>query len=136
MGRVDDQTSVLEPTKVEKPARATPRPEPPGGPATTIGSSIEALEHDEILRTRTFAWLVMSLVTVGIAATFVVPGGELRGKVVMCIACGATFLAMVFLQYQTRDPLRFRQSRTALIWFVPASAVNAAVYYFGFFSAA
>lgn len=137
MGRADDQTSVLEATKVEKPVRpAAAKPEPAGGAATTIGSSIEALEHDEILRTRTFAWIVMSLVTVGIAATFVVPGGEVGGRILMCIACGATFLSMLFLQYQTRDPLRFRQARTALIWFVPATAVNAAVYYFGLFSAA
>jgi len=54
----------------------------------------------------------------------------------MYVACGATLMSMLFLQYQTRDPLRFRQARTALIWFVPAAAVNAPVYYFGVFSAA
>jgi serine/threonine-protein kinase len=43
---------------------------------------------------------------------------------------------MGFLMYQTLDPLRFRQRRTTLVWFFPAIAVNAAIYYFGVFSPA
>ncbi|HSD88869.1 MAG TPA: serine/threonine-protein kinase [Kofleriaceae bacterium] len=146
MGKSDEETAVLEvatrpprpdtslETKVDKPLPSgTDKPVTPG---TSIGSSIEALERDEILRTRSFSWVVISLVTVGSAATFFVPGGQRDGQAVMLAACSATFLSMLFLQYQTRDPLRFRQPRTALIWFVPSIAVNAPVYYFGVFSAA
>src|SRR5512139_2448567 len=141
MGGSNEDTSVLDvtgrldtsaPTKVDKPpVTDVAKPLTTG---TTIGSSIEALERDEVLRTRSFAWLVILLVTVGMGATAVVPGGTPEGKAVMYVVCGATFLSMLFLQRQTRDPVRFRQSRTALIWFIPAVSVNGALYYFGVFS--
>lgn len=121
------------PTKVVGASSAR-REQPMSG--TSLGSSIEALEHDEILRTRTFAWIVMAIVCVGGVATFAVPGGQPGGKVAMIVACGSTLLAMVFLYYRTRDAVRFRRPSTEWVWYVPAVGVNAPVYYFGPFSAA
>ena len=154
MADPDDKTAVIgaaarreprprtieEPTRVDRPAARADTGEPsadkPISPGGSIGSSIEALERDEITRTRSFAWIVISLIAVGAASTFILPGGQPSGKLVMLIACGTTFLAMLFLLYQTRDPIRFRKPSTTWIWYVPAVAVNAPVYYFGVFSAA
>lgn len=102
----------------------------------SIGSPIEALERDEIMRTRAFSVFVVVLAVVAALAGFVIPGGDTRALHVLVAACGLAVIAMVLLLYQTLDPVRFRQRRTALIWFVPVIVVNAAVYYFGVFSPA
>ncbi|MDX2090489.1 MAG: serine/threonine-protein kinase [Kofleriaceae bacterium] len=102
----------------------------------SIGSPIEALERDEIMRTRAFSVFVVVLAVVASVAGFVVPGGNRRALQLLLIACSAGVFSMAFLLYQTLDPIRFRQRRTALIWFVPVIVVNAAVYYFGVFSPA
>lgn len=103
---------------------------------TNVGTPIEALERDEILRTRKFGLMVFALAIVGtIAATFV-PGGDPLGKGVMYGACALAIASMSFLVYQTLDPARFRQRRTAFAWFFPAICVNAAVFFFGVFSPA
>jgi serine/threonine-protein kinase len=43
---------------------------------------------------------------------------------------------MLFLLYQTRDPVRYRHPSSALIWFLPAFAVNAVLLFFGIYSPA
>jgi eukaryotic-like serine/threonine-protein kinase len=132
MASAEQETAVLR----MRPPTVSSAPEPSATTGTTIGSPIEALERDEILRTRTFSWLVMILAAVGIVGALLIPGGDPRGLAVMLTACSAGMVSMIYLLYQTRNPARFRQSRTALIWFVPAIAVNAAVLFFGIFSPA
>lgn len=143
-GPAEQETAVLKMSaRAESPRRAD---EPPGPERTTvapapstgssIGSPLQALERDEILRSRAFSLLVMALTVVGVIAAFVVPGGQPRGKLILLAGCAIGFASMVFLLYQTFDPLRFRQARTTFVWFLPAIAVNSAVYYFGVFSPA
>ena len=139
MGGVPEQeTAVL--TRSARTPRPGPDDEPtkvePATTGTSIGSPIEALERDEILRTRAFCWLVIVLALVGASAAAVIPGGHPTGKLIMFCACGAGILSMLVLLYQTADAIRYRQRRTTLVWFFPAVAVNAAVLYFGVFSPA
>ena len=141
-GAAEPETAVLKmsaqpPRRGEKPPaaeRTTADPRPSTG--SSIGSPLQALERDEILRSRAFSLLVMLLTIVGVVAAFVVPGGQPRGQQILLAGCAIAFVSMVFLLYQTFDPLRFRQRRTTLVWFLPAIAVNSAVYYFGVFSPA
>jgi hypothetical protein len=103
---------------------------------TSIGSPIEALERDEILRTRTFSWLVITLAIIGAIVAAVIPGGDARGIAIMFAAAGIAIASAAFLLYQTRDPIRFRKPSTALVWFLPAIAVNAVLLFFGIYSPA
>jgi eukaryotic-like serine/threonine-protein kinase len=137
-GGTESETALLR----MRPRSAAPdsertTPDQPSDPTgTSIGSPIEALERDEILRTRTFSLLVMLLATVGVIVALVIPGGDIRGILIMLGACVVSVGSMLFLLYQTRDPIRFRKRSTALVWFLPASAVNAAVLFFGIYSPA
>jgi len=102
---------------------------------TTI-SSIEALERDEILRTRAFSTLVIVLTIAGAIGIAAIPGGDPVALKITIAACVLGASAMLFVLYQTGDPVRYRQRRTALTWFVPALCVNAAVLFFGPYSPA
>lgn len=75
---------------------------------TSVGSPIEALERDEILRTRRFGLMVVALALVGTAAATLVPGGDPLGETIMYAACAVAIVTMSFLIYQTLDPVRFR----------------------------
>jgi serine/threonine-protein kinase len=108
----------------------------PATSTTGPGSPIDALERDEILRTRTFCVLVMLLAVAGGATAVLIPGGDPRGLAVMMIACSLGLASMLYLLYQTGDVVRYRQPRTAMLWFVPAVSVNAAVLFFGMYSPA
>jgi serine/threonine-protein kinase len=142
-GGSEEPTASLKMSARARAPRPAAEPEPDttkldaaGSAATSIGSPIEALERDEILRTRAFTYLVMLLATIGAITPFVLPGGHPVAKQVMFAACGLGFLSMFVLLYQTGDPVRFRQRLTSLIWFCPAISVNAAVFYFGVYSPA
>jgi serine/threonine-protein kinase len=142
-GGRDQETAPLAMTP---PARITEPIGAPEGEKTTIepvaasgsavGSSIEALERDEILRTRTFCYLVMALSLVGGVVSEIIPGGDPLAKLILLSGCGIGLLSMVFLLYQTFDPVRFRQRWSTLIWIFPAISVNTAVLFFGVYSPA
>ena len=102
---------------------------------TTV-QSVEALERDEILRTRAFSSLVILLTIAGGTGIALIPGGDPLALKITLVACALGASAMVFVLYQTGSPVRYRQKRTALTWFVPALCVNAAVLFFGVFSPA
>ena len=108
MASAEQETAVLR----MQPPRVSGAPEPSATTGTTIGSPIEALERDEILRTRTFSWLVMILAAVGIVGALLIPGGDPRGLAVMLTACSAGMVSMIYLLYQTRNPARFRHRRS------------------------
>jgi len=144
-GTAEQETAVLKMSaRAQSPRPADESPadtertsiDRPPSTGSSIGSPLQALERDEILRSRAFSLLVMSLTIVGTIAAFVVPGGQPRAQLMLVAACAFGFASMVFLLYQTLDPLRFRQRSTTLVWFLPAIAVNGAVYYFGAFSPA
>jgi eukaryotic-like serine/threonine-protein kinase len=101
--------------------------------ATTIGSPLEALEHDEILRTRWFCLIAAVIALAGAAAAAALPGDPTISALLLG-AVGTSLVAVAFLYRRTRDPVAFRRPSTGLGWFVPAVCVTAAIPYFGAFS--
>jgi serine/threonine-protein kinase len=117
------------------------KPPPSSGPpqqssTTAVDSPLEALERDEILRTRWFCAIIISLgIAAALAATFI-PGGHPVARVVVYVAVAGGIAGGAFMLNRTRDPVRFRHPTTALGWFTAAVCVNAAVLFFGVFSPA
>jgi len=105
------------------------------GGSTTVGSPLEALEHDEILRTRWFCYIALAISVAGAAGVWFLPGDLGIAKLVAGALLAST-LAVLFLYRRTRDPVAFRKPSTALGWFVPAACVTSAIPFFGAFSPA
>ena len=103
--------------------------------STTVHSPLEALERDEMLRTRRFAAIAISISLAGGASVFVLPGHPVAGTLLLCASASAV-AALVFLRMRTTDAAQFRRPSTLLGWYVPAVAVTTAVPYFGVFSPA
>jgi serine/threonine-protein kinase len=101
--------------------------------ATTVGSPLEALERDEILRTRKFCLIAAAIATLGVAAVPLLPGDPSASLLVL-VACGVSYVAIAFLYNRTRDLEAFSRPATTLGWFVPAACVTTAIPYFGAFS--
>jgi eukaryotic-like serine/threonine-protein kinase len=109
-----------------------------GGPAlgsATIGAPLEALERDELRRTRWFCY-VSFVISVVAGASLIGLGGDPVATALLVGALVAAGIATVFMLYRTRDPVRFRQRSTVLGWLVPAAATTMAIPYFGAFSPA
>jgi serine/threonine-protein kinase len=144
-GRPDDDTALLHPqqmvaaamatidTKTIDPKRAVTAP--PTGSSTTVGSPLEALERDEMLRTRRFCAIAAVIACVGAAAALVLPGDP-TATWLMLAAVVVALGAIAFLLHRTRNPLEFNRPSTILGWFVPAVCVTSAIPYFGVFSPA
>ena len=116
----------------ERP-RAVTKPPSSQSSSTTIGSPLEALEHDEILRTRWFCFIGLAIGLIGAASVPLLPGDP-TASVMLVTAVGVAIVAIGFLYNRTRDPIAFRKPSTSLGWFVPAAAVTTAIPYFGAFS--
>jgi eukaryotic-like serine/threonine-protein kinase len=135
--------TVAEP--VAAPAAAARTPHEPSlaitGPSATkassatIGSPLEALERDEILRTRRFCLIAMVLVIAGGLATPLLPGDPVASLGVWS-AVLTTTLGIIFLFRRTSDPAKFRLRSTAFGFFLPTIGVITAIPYFGAFSPA
>ncbi len=128
-------TAITPVVPRQRPATRAPTRSPTGAPSqsTTVGSPLEALEHDEILRTRWFCVIATGIALAGGTAALLLPGDPLATRVLF----GAVLIALgavVFLYVRTHDPIRFRRKTTALGWFIPAAAVTTAIPYFGVFS--
>jgi eukaryotic-like serine/threonine-protein kinase len=106
---------------------------PAGTSSTTIGSPLEALERDEILRTRKFCVIGFAIAAAGaVAVPFL--RGDPTASGLMISAIAVSFVAMGFLFNRTRDPEAFRRPSTGLGWFVPAACVTTGIPFFGAFS--
>jgi len=101
--------------------------------ATTVGSPLEALEHDEILRTRWFCFIGLGIGLLGAAAATVLPGDPMVTKLFLG-AVTVSIFGLGFLYNRTRDPTEFRKASTSLGWFIPAACASTSVPYFGAFS--
>ncbi len=106
-----------------------------GSTLTTVGSPLEALERDEMLRTRRFAIVAAAIATVGAVGVMILPGDPTATGLVLA-AVGVAYVAIAFLWIRTGDPLQFRRPSTVMGWFVPAACVTTAIPYFGVFSPA
>jgi tRNA A-37 threonylcarbamoyl transferase component Bud32 len=130
-GAPSDRTETVEP-----PTHLSEPPTPPartGTSGTTVGSPLEALERDEILRTRKFCGIAFTIALFGAGSVAVLPGDP-TVTVILLSAIGIAIMAVVFLLHRTSDPVQFRRPTTLLGWFIPALAVTAAIPFFGVFS--
>nr|HEX4313944.1 protein kinase [Kofleriaceae bacterium] len=102
---------------------------------TTIASPLEALERDEILRTRRFCFVALAIVVCGLGAIPLLPGDP-DATALLVAAGGVSITGIIFLFRQTTDPLRFRSPLTNAAFSLPTIAVVAAIPFFGAFSPA
>ena len=102
---------------------------------TTVGSPLEALERDEIMRTRWFCFIALVIALAGAFSVAVLPGDPMATLLVLG-AAGVAIMAVLFLYVRTRDPVAFRKPSSALGWFIPAACVTTSIPYFGAFSPA
>jgi len=103
--------------------------------SSTVGSPMEALERDEIMRTRRFCLIASAIAAAGATGVMILPGDPTATLIVLA-AAGMSYVAIAFLYLRARDPLMFRRPTTVLGWFVPAACVTTAIPYFGVFSPA
>jgi len=115
------------------PPRASLPSVPAGTSATTIGSPLEALERDEILRTQKFCVIGFGVAVCGAISVPLLPGDPTASALVLA-AVGISLVAIAFLFNRTRDPEMFRRPSTGLGWFIPAACVTTAIPFFGAFS--
>jgi serine/threonine-protein kinase len=104
-----------------------------GSNSTTIGSPLEALDHDEIMRTRLFCLVALCVAFAGGGAALVLPGDPTISALLLA-SVGVALVAIIFLYMRTHDPIAFRRPSTSLGWFVPAACVTTSIPYFGVFS--
>lgn len=128
-------TSITPVTPDIRGRRSHPPTKAPStsGSSTTVGSPLEALERDEMLRTRWFCLIAVCVATAGAVAIPLLPGDPTAGNIMLgalICALGAIF----FLYKRTSDPIAFRRPSTGLGWFIPACAVTTSIPYFGVFS--
>jgi len=120
-------------TKTIAPKRAVTGPS--SGSSTTVGSPLEALERDEILRTRRFCMIAFAIATVGGSSVLFLPGDPTATLLVLS-GVGLAYVAIAFLWSRTRNPMEFNRPSTVLGWFIPACCVTTAIPYFGVWSPA
>jgi serine/threonine-protein kinase len=130
----EDPTIALGPEKPVTPRGRRPSSSSIGGTAT-VSAPLEALERDEIRRTRWFCYVSFAISVVA-AVSLGWLDGDPAATAVLLGALAAAVLATVFMLYRTRDPVGFRRPSTALGWLVPAAATTMAIPYFGAFSPA
>ena len=123
MDRLDESLRAKTPTKSPSLASSV----------TTIGSSHDALEADEIMRTRWFCVIGIGVAVTGGASVPLLPGDPTASALLLA-AVSASLVAIVFLWQRTRDPIAFRKPSTGLGWFVPAASVTTAIPFYGVFS--
>ena len=124
------ETAILAtPTVASQPPTVSP------SVAGTVGSPLEALERDEILRTRRFCFIGFAIAAAGGIAAAILPGDP-TATVLTIAAVILACIAIVFLLHRTGDPETFRRPSTVLGWYVPAACVTTAIPYFGVFSPA
>ena len=102
---------------------------------STLNAPLEALDRDELRRTRWFCYVSF---TISVVAGASLPwlGGDRAASVLLTSALVASAIATAFMLHRTRDPVRFARRTTALGWLVPAAATTTAIPYFGAFSPA
>ncbi|HEX3481155.1 MAG TPA: serine/threonine-protein kinase [Kofleriaceae bacterium] len=112
-----------------------PSVSPTGATTGTLSAPIEALERDEIRRTRWFCYVAFVISTVS-GSSLGWLHGDPTACAIMLVAIAASALATVFMVYRTRDPVQFRRPSTGLGWVVIAAAATTAIPFFGAFSPA
>ncbi len=136
-GAVKDEVTAVLPTETVTPPTHLNEPSVPrsGTTGTTVGSPLEALERDEILRTRKFCGIAFGIALLGACAVPLLPGDP-TVTVILVSAVSISMMAILFLLHRTSDPVQFRRPSTLLGWFIPAVCVTSTIPFFGAFSPA
>ncbi|HUJ61628.1 MAG TPA: serine/threonine-protein kinase [Kofleriaceae bacterium] len=138
MANPADDDAITQASSSRLPVMAQPRVRPPTaapGSQSTVGSPLEALERDEIMRTRRFAVIGIVIAVLGGLSVPLLPGDP-TASVLVLAAVGMSIMAILFLLSRSRDPVSFRKPSTGLGWFIPAACVTTAIPFFGAFSPA
>lgn len=128
-------TATLATESTDLAASTKPRAQTAPSGSSTVGSPLEALERDEMLRTRRFCYVGIAIAVVGGISVAILPGDPTATLLVLT-AAGIAIAAILFLFSRTTDPFKFRKPTTVLGWFIPATCVTTALPYFGAFSPA
>jgi len=128
-------TQVMPMGPRSRPATRPPTKVPSHSGSSTVGSPLEAMERDEILRTRRFCFIACAIGVCGASSVVILPGDPTATGVLIG-AVAITVVAIAFMYNRTRDPIAFRKPSTSLGWFIPAACVTSAIPYFGCFSPA
>jgi len=126
-------TQILSAGPRQRQGSATKIPSSAG--SSTVGSPLEAMERDEILRTRRFCLIAVGVALAGALSVPLMPGDP-TATVLILSAIGCALVSIGFLYMRTKDPIAFRKPTTGLGWFMPAAAVTTAIPYYGCFSPA
>jgi hypothetical protein len=110
------------------------------GPTTaattsTVNAPLEALERDEIRRTRWFCYVAFVISMVAGSSLGWLHGDPTARAILLTAIAGSVF-ATVFMIYRTRDPVQFRRPSTGLGWVMIAAGASTAIPFFGAFSPA
>lgn len=139
---LDPEGTPLPPPMLDEPSAdptaAPARPKPSStshGGSTTIGSPLEALERDELLRTRRFCFIGACIAVAGAFSVPLLPGDPTASALLLSCVGGA-LASILFLYVRTSDPIAFRRTSTLLGWFIPAVCVTSVIPFFGVFSPA
>jgi hypothetical protein len=133
MASDDAKTAVLKMTPEGKRTTGDP---PESTLASSAVSALEALERDELLRTRELGLLIIGFAATTIVCVMLIPGGDPLAQQIVIGSVAVAIVALLFVLYQSRDPVRYRQPRTAYALAVPTICINANVLFFGVFSPA
>jgi len=126
---------AARPERGSVPSVRTKSLAPSHADTTTIGSPLEALARDEVMRTRRFAVIGLVIALCGALVIPFLPGdpaasGILLGSIIVAA------VGMVFLLWRTSGAMRLEGWAVAIAWYVPAVCVTTAIPYFGAFSPA
>jgi eukaryotic-like serine/threonine-protein kinase len=139
--RPEADTAALETATIDPPTLTTDTVSPaesarmPSHGSSTVGSPLEALERDEMLRTRRFSFIGIAIGLAGAMSVALLPGDP-TATVLVFSSIGIAIAAIFFLIYRTGDPIRFRRPSTVLGLVIPAACVTSAIPFFGVFSPA
>ena len=125
---VADQPTGASRVSLAIGASATPLPT-----RTTMTSPLDALERDEILRTRRFCVIGSMLGVVGSSGASLLPGDPRVFKLFVAASIVA-IAGLGFLFLRTRSLEQFRRPSTNIGWVVPGACATSAVPFFGAFS--
>jgi serine/threonine-protein kinase len=101
--------------------------------ATAVNSPLEALEKDEILRTRRFCLVGALIGLLGGAGATTLPGDPLVTRIFL-VSVGGGLFGLLMLFVRTRDLVQFRRPSTNIAWMLPGTCATPAVPFFGAFS--
>jgi eukaryotic-like serine/threonine-protein kinase len=128
--------SPMAPAGVSEPPRDTAAslPRPPES-STTVGSPLDALARDEVMRTRRFVVVGMVIAAAGLLAAPLLPGDPIATRILF-VSISIALVGLSYLWWRTRNAVRLDGWAVALAWYIPALCVTTAIPYFGAFSPA